>query len=108
MADGSKYMSSRNSHQNISIIWNTNEIRTFDTLQNFVKCVLKLDGKWSSPGGYLKKFMCYDLDLSINWYPSGLNTLIFHGEASSGLVDTLINKRVQSNNYAWNCRRNGR
>ena len=110
MADGSKYMSSRNSHQNISIIWNTNEIRnytgssnlsydnkrikwtgTFDTLQNFVKCVLKLDGKWWSPGGYSKKFTCYDLDLSITWYPSGLNTLIFHGEASSSLVDTLIN-----------------
>ena len=101
MADGSKYMSSRNSHQSISIIWNTNEIRyhtvssnlsydnkrikwtgTFDTLQNFVKCVLKLDGKWWSPGWYSKKCTCYDLDLSITWYPSGLNTLIFHGEAS--------------------------
>ena len=110
MADGCKYVSCKKLHQNISLIWNTDEIRnhiastnlsyhnkrikwtgTFEILQNFVKCVLKLDGKWWSPGGCSKKFTCYDLDLSITWYPSRLNTLIFHGEASSGLVDTLIN-----------------
>ncbi|CAB3997855.1 Hypothetical predicted protein, partial [Paramuricea clavata] len=57
----------------------------------FVACDLKLDGKWSSPGGCSKKFTCYNLDISITWYPKKLNTLVFHGEESSGLVDALIN-----------------
>ncbi|CAB4004552.1 Hypothetical predicted protein, partial [Paramuricea clavata] len=57
----------------------------------FVECDLKLDGKWSSPGGCSKKFTCYNLDISITWYPKKLNTLVFHGEESSGLVDALIN-----------------
>ncbi|CAB4003662.1 AP2-associated kinase 1-like [Paramuricea clavata] len=66
-------------------------IGTFDILKKFVECDLKLDGKWSSPGGCSKKFTCYNLDISITWYPKKLNTLVFHGEESSGLVDALIN-----------------
>ncbi|CAB4024508.1 Hypothetical predicted protein [Paramuricea clavata] len=110
MADSSNFVSSTKFHQNIPKIWNAKEIcnhiassnlsydskrikwiGTFDILQKFVECDLKLDGKWSSPGGCSKKFTCYNLDISITWYPKKLNTLVFHGEESSGLVDALIN-----------------
>ena len=73
-------------------------------MQNFVECVLKLDGKWSSGGGCSKKFTCYNLDISITWYPKKLNTLVFHSEESSGLFDTLINvcEAISKDNYLSN------
>ena len=110
MADSSNFVSSTKFHQNTPKIWNSKEIYnhiassnlsyenkrikwigTLDILQKFVKYDLKLDGKWSSPSGSSKKFTCYNLDISITWYPKKSNTLVFHGEESSGLVDALKN-----------------
>ena len=115
MANSSGFVSSTKFHQNIPKIWNAKEIcnhiassnlsyenkrikwiGTFDKLQKFVKYDLKLDGKWSLPGGSSKKFTCYSLDISITWYPKKLNTLVFHGEESSGLVDALKNVRAEA------------
>ena len=108
MTVSSNFVSSTKFLQNIPKIWNAKEIcnhiassnvsyenkrskwiGTLDILQKFVKYDLKLDGKWSSPGGSSKKFTCYNLDISLTWYPKKLNTLVFHGEESSGLVDAL-------------------
>ena len=63
---------------------------SFDMLQSFVECGLKLHGNWSSPGGNAKKFTCLYSDLTITWYARKQNTLVLHGDASLALTNTLI------------------
>ncbi|CAB4018757.1 Hypothetical predicted protein [Paramuricea clavata] len=75
---------------------------SFDMLQSFVECGLKLHGNWSSPGGNAKKFTCLNSDLTITWYARKQNTLVLHGDASLALANTLITvcgARTTSNEF---------
>jgi hypothetical protein len=66
-------------------------IGSYELLRNFVECVVKLNSKWTSPGGSAKKFTCCSMDLSITWYPGKHNSLILHGEKSLAVTEMLIN-----------------
>ncbi len=66
-------------------------IGSYEQLRNFVECVAKLNGKWTSPGGSAKKFTCCSMDLSITRYPGKQNSLILNGEKSLAVTEMLIN-----------------
>ena len=74
------------SYDGIRIRWTG----SLDTLKEFVESVIKLQGRWSSPGGSTKKFTCSNIDLTITWCAKKQNTLILHGHASFVLIETLI------------------
>ena len=110
MADGCTLLSSTKNSGSHSNDWNSKEILeqkassnlvyqnkriswigSYELLRNFVECVVKLNGKWTSPGGSAKKFTCCSMDLSITWYPGKQNSLILHGEESLAVTEMLIN-----------------
>ena len=110
MADGCTLLSSTKNSYSHSNDWNFKEILkqkassnlvyqdkrigwigSYELLRNFVECVVKLNGKWTSPGGSAKKFTCCSMDLSITWYPGKQNSLILHGEESLAVREMLIN-----------------
>ena len=110
MADGCTLLSSTKNSGSHSNDWNFKEILeqkassnlvyqdkriswigSYELLRNFVECVVKLNGKWTSPGGSAKKFTCCSMDLSITWYPGKQNSLILHGEESLAVTEMLIN-----------------
>jgi hypothetical protein len=51
--------------------WNNN----FGELQKFLKNIVGLNGKWTSPGGNSKKFKNSNSDLTITWYYGKQKTL---------------------------------
>ena len=65
-------------------------ISNWEKLKDFVKYSLELNGKWTSPGGYSRKFICSNLDLTITWYPGKQNSLILHGKLSNDLSNILL------------------
>ena len=60
-------------------------IGELDELKSFIECVLKLEGKWSSPGGNAKKFTCNLQDpnksFGITWYFKKQSSLVFQGDS---------------------------
>ena len=48
-------------------------------------------GKWSSPGGNVRKFSCVSPDLSVTWYFGKQKTWLFQGKEGSCLKESLIN-----------------
>ncbi|CAB4040720.1 Hypothetical predicted protein, partial [Paramuricea clavata] len=102
MAVSSNYVSSTKSVNIYSKQWDVKEIQehptcmyklcydgtrirwsgSFDMLKEFVESAIKLQGKWSSPGGNSKKFTCCSSDITITWYAKKQNTLILHGNAT--------------------------
>ena len=110
MADGCTLLSSTKNSCSHSNDWNFKEILeqkassnlvyqdkrirwigSYELLRNFFECVVKLNGKWTSPGGSAKKFTCCSMDLSITWYPGKQNSLILHGEESLAVTEMLTN-----------------
>ena len=112
MADGSEYVNITKSFHSLSKCWDVNKIRdhptcinlnydgkrfrwtgSLDSLKELVESVIKLQGRWSSPGGYTKKFICSNFDVTITWYARKQNTLILHvhGNTSLVLIETLTN-----------------
>ena len=73
-------------------------ISNWEKLKDFVKYSLKLNGKWTSPGGYSRKFICSNLDLTIKWYPGKQNSLILHGKSSNDLSNILLTACQQKTN----------
>lgn len=62
----------------------------FKLLKLFVDQIIELRGKWTSPGGNAKKFICNGSDTTLTWYPGKQNTLILHGEQSYTLRNKLL------------------
>ena len=63
-----------------------------------------MKGKWISPGGHARKFVCSGIDLSLTWYFGKYNSLILHGELSSDLSDALIKVCQQTATFKTNTR----
>ena len=67
--------------------WNNN----FGELQKFLKNIVGLNGKWTSPGGNSKKFKSSNSDLTITWYYGKQKTLLFQGKEGYLFREFLIN-----------------
>ena len=61
-----------------------------DSLKNFVVNVLKLQGKWLTPGGNTKQFKSSNGNVIINWYNKKQQTLNFQGRDGPSLKDKLV------------------
>ena len=61
-----------------------------ESLKKFVENVLKLQGKWLTPGGNTKQFKCSNGNVIINWYDKKQQTLNFQGRDGPALKDRLI------------------
>ena len=68
------------------LVWSNN----LDSLKNFVVNVLKLQGKWLTPGGNTKQFKSSNGNVIINWYSKKQQTLNFQGRDGPGLKDKLV------------------
>ncbi|CAH3195731.1 unnamed protein product, partial [Porites evermanni] len=68
------------------LTWTNN----LESLKNFVENGLKLQGKWSSPGGNVKQFKSSNNNLVINWYNKKQLTLCFQGRDGPSLKDKLV------------------
>ena len=65
-------------------------LNDLDSLKNFVVNVLKLQGKWLTPGGNTKQFKSSNGNVIINWYNKKQQTLNFQGHDGPGLKDKLV------------------
>ena len=54
------------------------------------KLGLRLKGKWTSPGGNSKKFKCTNFNVVATWYFKKQQTLLFQGNNSQILKESLI------------------
>ena len=63
---------------------------SYELLKVFVDQTIELKGKWTSPGGSSKKFVCNGSDTTLTWYPGKQNTLTLHGESSTVLFNAMI------------------
>ena len=61
-----------------------------ESLKKFVENVLKLQGKWLTPGGNTKQFKCSNGNVIINWYSKKQQTLNFQGRDGPALKDKLM------------------
>ena len=61
-----------------------------ESLKNFVVNVLKLQGKWLTPGGNTKQFKSSNGNVIINWYNKKQQTLNFQGRDGPALRDNLV------------------
>ena len=67
------------------------------SLKTFVTEVLRQEGKWRSPGGYTKKFIGSNAELTLTWHQGKQNTLMFQGKDGNFIRDKLISLcRAQS------------
>ena len=67
------------------------------SLKTFVTEVLCQEGKWRSPGGYTKKFISSNAELTLTWHQGKQNTLMFQGKDGNFIRDKLISLcRAQS------------
>ena len=62
---------------------------SYELLKIFVNQTIELKGKWTSPGGSSKKFICNGSDTTLTWYPGKQNTLTLHGESSAILFNAM-------------------
>ena len=64
-----------------------------EDLKSFLESLVGLSGKWSSPGGDAKKFVCVErechLQFAVTWYSKKQCSLVFQG-------DTMITEVVRS------------
>ena len=109
MASGCVNVSSANCHINDQIEWKFEDTYnhkdcsnltydgtrlrwsgSFQMLQDFVECGLKMHGNWSSLGGSAKNFTCRNSDITITWYARKQNTIVLHGNRSLILKNILI------------------
>ena len=83
------------------LVW----MNDLDSLKKFVESVLKLQGKWLTPGGNTKQFKCSNGNVIINWH-SKKKTLNFQRRDGLALKDKLmelildlliLQKQVQEN-----------
>ena len=65
-------------------------LNDLESLNNFVVNVLKLQGKWLTPGGNTKQFKSSNGNVTINWYNKKQQTLNFQGRDGPVLRDTLV------------------
>ena len=79
-------------------------VASYELLKKFVEETIALKGKWISPGGHARKFVCSGIDLSLTWYFGKYNSLILHGELSSDLSDALIKVCQQTATFKTNTR----
>ena len=61
---------------------------SFEDLKLFIEFSLCLDGKWSSPGGFAKKFTLKSVEpdqqqFAFVWYRRKQNTIVFQGDVMS-------------------------
>ena len=68
------------------LVW----MNDLESLKKFVENVLKLQGKWLTPGGNTKQFKCSNGNVIINWYNKKQQTLNFQGRDGPALKDRLI------------------
>ena len=62
------------------LVW----MNDLESLKKFVESVLKLQGKWLTPGGNTKQFRCSNGNVIINWH-SKKQTLNFQGRDGPAL-----------------------
>ena len=67
------------------LVW----MNDLESLKKFVESVLKLQGKWLTPGGNTKQFKCSNGNVIINWH-SKKQTLNFQGRDGPALKDKLM------------------
>ena len=68
------------------LVW----LNDLDSLKNFEVNVLKLQGKWLTPGGNAKQFKSSNGNVIITWYNKKQQTLKFQGRDGPGLKDKLV------------------
>jgi hypothetical protein len=68
---------------------------SFESLLLFVEATLKIEGKWSSPGGHLKVFSEAKNKVVIRYY-TNTSSLIIQGDKGKELMDGLVDK-LESN-----------
>ena len=68
------------------LVW----MNDLESLKKFVENVLKLQGKWLTPGGNTKQCKCSNGNVIINWYSKKQQTLNFQGRDGPALKDRLI------------------
>ena len=67
------------------------------SLKTFVAEVLRQSGKQCSPGGYSKKFISSNAELTLTWHQGKQNTLLFQGNDGNLVRDNCVSLcRVQS------------
>ena len=67
------------------------------SLKTFVAEVLCQSGKWCSPGGYSKKFISSNAELTLTWHQGKQNTLLFQGKDGNLVRDKFVSLcRAQS------------
>ena len=71
---------------NGKLVW----MRDLDLLKKIVENLLKLQGKWLTPGGNTKKFKSSNNNVIINWSSKKQRILLFQGRDGSALKDILI------------------
>ena len=71
---------------NGKLVW----INDLDSLKKIVENVLKLQGKWLTPGGNKKKFKSSNDNVIINWSCKKQRILLFQGPNGPALKDILI------------------
>jgi hypothetical protein len=55
-------------------------VGNLNSLKKFISDSIGLEGKWQSPGGYAKHFICGNMGLVFTWYANKQNLLIFSGK----------------------------
>ena len=60
------------------------------SLKTFVTEVLCQSGKWCSPGGYSKKFISSNAELTLTWNQGKQNTLLFQGKDGNLVRDKFV------------------
>jgi hypothetical protein len=73
-------------YQDKRISW----IGSYELLRNFVECVVKLNGKWTSPGGSAKKFTCCSIYYLVPWKTKLTNTTWRRKSSSDRNVDQCM------------------
>ena len=67
------------------------------SLKTFVAEVLCQSAKWCSPGGYSKKFISSNAELTLTWHQGKQNTLLFQGKDGNLVRDKFVSLcRAQS------------
>jgi hypothetical protein len=60
------------------------------SLKNFVKDVIAVTGRWTSPGGKAKQFINSNAKFIMTWYPGKQNTLTFNGKEGESFREILV------------------
>ena len=74
-ADAVHVLEPESSSLNGKLVW----MNDLESLKKFGENVLKLQGKWLTPGGNTKQSKCSNDNVIINWYSKKQRTLNFQG-----------------------------